>query len=325
MSRKRKSRQAKAKPQSKSIVQANRQFKSSLFASIFSEKEYAVSLFNALSGQQIAKVKDIELKKLDTSVFKGLTNDVSFLVGKSILVLIEHQSTLNWNMAARMLEYYSHLLDMHFGSKGFLAKAPIDLPEPLFIVLYNGTEELDDHTTLRIETSFITRKKRSKWQKFMFSKNPKLTLEVEVYNINAGTNLALLEKCEALAAYSRLVALSRRFESEGMELSEAVLKAIDICIEENLLAGYFSKYKAEVLNMLLDDLDKEGWERLTREQEKELEEKAKAIEEKDKAIEESNETLYIAIDTLLQNGYSKQEIIDLLKLNSAKAKALGLM
>ena len=79
---------------------ANRNYKDSVFVDLFGEdkkaKENFLSLYNALHGTHLG-------------------NDVSYLIDNKMIVLAEHQSTINPNMPIRCLEYvvrlYERLLD----------------------------------------------------------------------------------------------------------------------------------------------------------------------------------------------------------------------
>ena len=80
----------------------NRRYKDSVFVDFFSEDKTAkanfLSLYNALHGtsyQSTAILRNIRLKQI---VYMSFANDVSYLVDDKIIVLAEHQSTVNPNM-----------------------------------------------------------------------------------------------------------------------------------------------------------------------------------------------------------------------------------
>ena len=85
----------------------NRTYKDSVFVDLFSTDEKAkerfLSLYNALHGTKLPLHCPIEQLKLDNTMYRGLINDVSCLVDNKIIVLAEHQSTINENMPSQRL------------------------------------------------------------------------------------------------------------------------------------------------------------------------------------------------------------------------------
>lgn len=66
-----------------------------------------------------------ELKplRLDNVMYMSFCNDVTYLIDNKIIVLAEHQSTINPNMPVRFLEYVSRLLRERYSRK--LKQIPI--------------------------------------------------------------------------------------------------------------------------------------------------------------------------------------------------------
>lgn len=99
----------------------NRNYKDSVFVDLFSTDEKAkerfLSLYNALHGTNFCDVDILKNIKLDQVMYKSFVNDVSYLIENKIIVLAEHQSTINPNMPLRCLEYISHLYERLFESK----------------------------------------------------------------------------------------------------------------------------------------------------------------------------------------------------------------
>ncbi|QHX43503.1 hypothetical protein GWP43_08695 [Treponema vincentii] len=86
---------------------ANRKYKDSVFVDLFSEDEKAkenfLSLYNALHGTNLQLSCPVENIKLDNVMYMNIINDVSCLVDNKIIVLAEHQSTINENMPSQRL------------------------------------------------------------------------------------------------------------------------------------------------------------------------------------------------------------------------------
>ena len=84
----------------------NRTYKDSVFVDLFKRKENFLSLYNSIHKTNL-KLEDtqMELKEIPQSVYKTFNNDVSMLVNGRLIVMVEHQSTINENMPLRFLEF----------------------------------------------------------------------------------------------------------------------------------------------------------------------------------------------------------------------------
>ena len=93
----------------------NRKYKDSVFVDLFSEDEKAkenfLSLYNALHGTHLPLSSPVENIRLENVMYMNIINDVSCLVDGKIIVLAEHQSTINENMPLRFLEYIARLYE----------------------------------------------------------------------------------------------------------------------------------------------------------------------------------------------------------------------
>ena len=73
-------------------------------------------------------------------------------------------------------------------------------------------------------------------------------------NINKGCNQELLAKCQALQGYCIFVDTIRRY-SRLFSIEEAVIKAVDECIENNVLRDFLTSQKAKVIQMSIYEFD----------------------------------------------------------------------
>ena len=87
----------------------NRKYKDSVFVDLFSEDEKAkenfLSLYNALHNTNLQLSCPVENIRLDNVMYMTIVNDVSCLVDNKIIVLAEHQSTINENMPSQRLYF----------------------------------------------------------------------------------------------------------------------------------------------------------------------------------------------------------------------------
>jgi hypothetical protein len=145
-------------------------------------------------------------------------NDISFEIGGKLVVLIEHESTLNPNMAFRLLLYIARVYEKIIGGKYIYSTTKIAIPQPEFFVLYNGPKPFPDEDTLKLSDMFMSTESLGLPEKA----SPVLELEVKVYNINEGKNESIAKKCRILAQYSAFIAKAREFEKTGYTREEAM-------------------------------------------------------------------------------------------------------
>ena len=97
---------------------ANRKYKDSIFVDLFSEDEKAkenfLSLYNALHGTNLPLSCPVENIRLENVMYMNIINDVSCLVDGKIIVLAEHQSTINENMPRQGMYFRVHSLTSSF-------------------------------------------------------------------------------------------------------------------------------------------------------------------------------------------------------------------
>ena len=149
-------------------------------------------------------------------------NDVSFLVD-SQMTLYEQQSRPNSNMPLRGLFYFSQLyqryisdnkLDLHRSSL-------IKIPNPRFVVFYNGEPGRAERYELRLSNAFEQKDGSGKFE-----------WTADVININAGMNESLVKKCKPLYDYVRLVGRISANQEKKMEIGQAVREAVEWACEQ---------------------------------------------------------------------------------------------
>ncbi len=190
-------------------------------------------------------------------MFNGQLNDVAFVLDGKLVVLMEHQSTLNNNMPLRMLIYMGREYEIMTKSKDLYREKLVEIPAPEFIVLYNGKEEFPDFKELRLSDSYKSKDG---------SRN--LELVANVYNINKGRNAEIANRSPVLRGYSELVAEVNK-NRETMKLSDAVKAAVKSCIERGILVYFLERHASEVLNMLFTEWNLEDAIAVAREEARE--------------------------------------------------------
>jgi hypothetical protein len=222
-------------------TQANREYKSSVLPHLITALHREREICSALLGKEIPADTDIRNVTLSDALYKGILNDLALLVGDVLLLLIEHQSSINENMALRLLLYCSRVYKSIIPQRALYHTKAITIPAPEFVVLYNGKDTLPAKQVYRLSDMFA---------KHGSDGEPPLELTVTVYNINDGQNTDITGRSSTLSQYVMFVAKVREYEKDGMELTEAVGAAVSHCTEHGILADYLEQYGSEVLNML---------------------------------------------------------------------------
>ena len=89
------------------ILDANVQYRNSVFCSYFQDTSRLLSLCNAILNTDYKDSSELEITTLEGTFFSKIKNDISCKIGDHFLVLVEHQSSINENMPFRCLSYVS--------------------------------------------------------------------------------------------------------------------------------------------------------------------------------------------------------------------------
>jgi hypothetical protein len=238
----------------------NNQYKASVFSFLFSEPAALRELYEAIEGVALPPGTPIIINTLEGVLYKTLLNDLSFMVGNTLVLLIEHQSTINPNMAIRLFIYLARVYEKITAGENLYGRRKLTIPQPECIVLYNGTEPYPDEQTILLSDAFADLGELG----LPKDKAPNLELRVKVYNINHGHNETLLKRSEKLAGYSVFIAKAREYEGrisgggKAQRLSDdekqrAMKEAISWCIDHDILRPFLETHGSEVVNMLMTE------------------------------------------------------------------------
>ena len=176
-------------------VKTNRKYKSSMFTALFGEKENLLELYNAIENTNYGKDTDILITTLENALFMEQQNDISFVINGKIVVLIEHQSTINHNMPLRGLVYVARVYEQIFGGRNLYREKAVRIPKPEIIVLYNGVDPMPEQQILKLSDMFLD---------FGIEEVPNLECVVKVLNINKGHNEELASRSKLLKGYEKV-------------------------------------------------------------------------------------------------------------------------
>ena len=284
-------------------MEANREFKDTVFSKLFGEPDKLRELYNALAGTNYDEDTPIEINTLENVLFKSLRNDLSFTIGGKYVVLLEHQSTLNCNMPLRCLMYITRIYEKITDDRAIFHDRILKIPTPEFIVLYNGAKDFPTEETLKLSDAYLV---KDKPQDDIYN----LELKVRMVNINPGHNDELLLRSKTLGEYTTFVESVKENQRSGCHLSAAVNNAIDWCLTNGVLEVFLNEHGSEVRNMLMTefniDIAKEVWQEEAHEKafEEASEKYEKQIADKDAEIADKDAEIakLAALVTELQRG-----------------------
>ena len=173
--------------------QVKRIYKDSVFRMLFKEKSELLSLYNALYGTEYDDPEQLEITTLENAIYMNLKNDVSCILDFH-LSLLEHQTTFNPNMPLRYLMYVADLYQKLTAELDIYSSKQITLPNPGFVVLYNGEKEQPERRVLRLSDAYS-------WKG---QGGTELELTVLQLNINEGYNQDIVTRCPALGGYDTI-------------------------------------------------------------------------------------------------------------------------
>ena len=238
-------------------MNTQKNYKDTVYRMLFKEPNNALSLYNSLNGTAYTDESMLEFNTLENAIYMGMKNDLSFLIMDQ-MHLYEQQSTYTPNMPLRDLFYVADLLQAYVKDKSLYSSKQIKVPTPHFVVFYNGTAKLQEKIELKLSDSFEVE-----------TDEPELELKVQILNINLGMNEELKENCLVLKEYVIYVERIREYVKK-MPLEEAVEKAIEECVRDNILREFLLRQRAEVFKMSIYEYDEERELKLIRADEREL-------------------------------------------------------
>ncbi|MDR2592059.1 MAG: hypothetical protein LBC59_04560 [Chitinispirillales bacterium] len=224
---------------------ANRKYKDGVFRMIFKDKDRFRELYNAIKGTNYGAGTEMQETTLSDVLYMKQKNDVSYLIDGKLVVFMEHQSTINKNIALRMLIYAGRTYERLFDVEKIYGPQKITIPRPEFYVLYNGKARVPEKQEVLLSELF-----EGQGEEYPFS----LDLSVTIYNINIGNNPELLKRSTTLTQYERFIECVRGFESEH-ELDTAISLAIDECVKVGVLSDFLRTNGSEVMNMLTSEVN----------------------------------------------------------------------
>ena len=236
------------------MAEINRKYKDSVFRMIFSEKDKLIKLYNAIFDTTYTEDDSVDITTIEDVIFKTMKNDISFVMDGKFVLLVEHQSSINNNMCLRDLLYAAELIMRMIDPKDLYKEAPVKIPNPKFVVLYNGERYMPPSDEQKLSDNFLK-------EELEYS----LQLKLDVYNINIDAGSELLEKSPTLRQYRMFVERVRTYSKTKETLAERdMVEIMESCIKDGILPEFLRNYGREAVGMMFKELTQEEAREMSR-------------------------------------------------------------
>ncbi len=221
-------------------IELNRTAKASVFEDIFSDPENLLALYKALHPEDTeTTIKDLKYVTLKNIITKGRFNDLGFMVGLTLLILMEAQSKWSFNIIPRLIMYLAETWNRYFIEKEYdlYGTKKIVIPEPELYVIYTGEHKIDkEYITLSEE--------------FFNGKKIAVDARIKILKSTKGTDI--------ITQYIRFCKI---FDKQSRKYSDDTFKAINetirICTSNEILKEYLQKRESEVVKIMLSLFNQE--------------------------------------------------------------------
>lgn len=288
-----------------------RTIQDSVFTNLFKDKKYLIQLYQALHPEDTTTTEDdIVTVTIQNILTDNSYNDLGILVGDLLLILVEAQSTWSKNIIIRALMYLMQTYNEYFRTQkvNLYSSKKVKIPKPELYVIFTGERsEKPEYISLSEE--------------FFDGQNCAVEAKVKmIYNSEEGDiinqYIVFTKVCkEQVKLYGRT--------------KKALLEAIRICKDRNVLKEYLENRETEVVDIMITLYDEQ--EIMERYVESEVAEAVEqAVEQVSKrakqAVEQADNeaairtTIEMCQDFGISTEETIQKLIDKFSLSKERAK-----
>ena len=226
----------------------NRNIKDSVFCDLFGRPEYLYQLYQVLHPEDTeTQSDDLTIVTLSRIIVHEMYNDLGFLAGNRLIVLVEDQSTWSVNIVVRFLMYIGETyrryiekndLDLYTSKK-------LELPKPELYMVYTGNRKTRPET---------------------------ISLKRDIFGVDDGGDCCV--EVEAKVIYgtgendntpgdilNQFIIFSKVFDEQRKlypdDIRKAVQETIRICREMDVLNDYLAEEEAATVMYAFADQERE--------------------------------------------------------------------
>ena len=233
----------------------NRNIKDSVFCDLFGKPEYLIQLYRALHPEDMeTQQEDLTIVTLSRIIVREMYNDLGFLAGNRLLVLVEAQSSWSENIVVRFLMYLGETYRRYIEKNDLdlYTTKKVELPKPELYVIYTG-DRMKRPEKISLKSEFFG--------------GEYSCVEVEAKVIYDSVHGDILNQ---FITFSKVFdQMRKKFPDDRRK---AVQETIRICKEKDVLTSYLSKEEVATVMFTFADQEREYERALRKEREKAREE-----------------------------------------------------
>lgn len=220
-------------------IKVNRKYKDTVFSILFENESSLLELYKVLHPEDTeVTINDIEKIALRNVLIVRRYNDAAMNIKGKLIILTEHQSTINPNISLRLLLYlaeqYENIIKDKGMQKRLYSTATIKLPAPEFYMIYTGKQKYNKEY-ISISDLFEEQYRSDEFLKL----NVKVIQKEDEHNILGGY-IAFVKKAEEL-------------KEAGNKPLEAIKSAIEWCLKNGILIEFIKARRNEVMSLMTEE------------------------------------------------------------------------
>lgn len=220
-------------------IMAKRTAKNSVFLNLFQDKSYLLKLYKTLHPEDTAATEDsLTDVTIENVLTDNLYNDLGFIVGNKLMILVEAQSTWTMNILVRVLLYLAQSYHEYFQrtSQNYYKSKKVKMPKPELYVIFTGNKgRKPDRISLSKE----------------FFEDADIDLEVKAKIIYES------DKDDIINQYIIFCKVFNEQTQQYGMTQKAVTETIRICKDRNVLKEYLHSREKEVVTIMMSLFDEE--------------------------------------------------------------------
>lgn len=219
---------------------AKRTAKNSVFLDLFQNKGYLLKLYKTLHPEDTTATEDsLTDVTIENVLTDNLYNDLGFIVGNKLMILVEAQSTWTVNILVRVLLYLAQSYHEYFQrtSQDYHKSRRVKMPKPELYVIFTGNRvRRPDRISLSEE--------------FFGGADIDVEVKAKVIYEERGRN----DIINQYIVFCKV--LNEQTQKHGMT-KMAVMETIRICKDRDILREYLAQREKEVVTIMMSLFDEE--------------------------------------------------------------------
>ena len=218
---------------------AKRTAKNSVFLDLFQNKGYLLKLYKTLHPEDTAATEDsLTDITIENVLTDNLYNDLGFIVGNKLMILVEAQSTWTMNILVRVLLYLAQSYHEYFQrtSQNYYKSKKVRMPKPELYIIFTGNKgQKPNSISLTHE----------------FFEDADIDIEVKAKVIYES------DKDDIINQYIIFCKVFNEQTKQYGMTQKAVTETIHICKDRNILREYLLDREKEVVTIMMSLFDEE--------------------------------------------------------------------